>query len=119
LLPCWLIIVFTNSKKERGGGALCPLQFLVHKSSTKMGASSPFWLSMFKLSTNKCYNEWFKSIEQILNVLFKYKPKRNVGLLWHFKMTCFHSECQNPIKTSNNVLFLAPMSPTSFQTFGM
>jgi hypothetical protein len=21
---------------------------------------------MFKLSTNKCYNEWFKSIEQIL-----------------------------------------------------
>jgi hypothetical protein len=30
---------------------------------------------MFKLSTNKCYNDWIKSIEQILNVLFKYKPK--------------------------------------------
>jgi hypothetical protein len=36
-------------------------------------------LCMFRLSTSKCYNEWFKSIEQILNVLFKYKPKRNVG----------------------------------------
>jgi hypothetical protein len=30
---------------------------------------------MFKLSTNKCCNEWFKSIEQILNVLFKYNKK--------------------------------------------
>ncbi len=35
---------------------------------------------MFKLSTNKCYNEWFKSIEQILNVLFKRNPKRNAKL---------------------------------------
>jgi len=24
---------------------------------------------MFRLSINKCYNEWFKSIEQILSVL--------------------------------------------------
>jgi hypothetical protein len=40
---------------------------------------------MFKLSTNKCYNEWFKSIEHILNVLLKYKPKRNVGLYGHFQ----------------------------------
>jgi hypothetical protein len=53
---------------------------------------------MFKLSTNKCYNEWFKSIKQILNVLFKYKPQRNVGLLWDSKMTYFHLKCQNPIK---------------------
>ncbi len=30
---------------------------------------------MFRLSTNKCYNESFKSIEQILNVMFKYKQK--------------------------------------------
>jgi hypothetical protein len=35
---------------------------------------------MFKVSTNKCYNEWFKSIEQILNVIFKYKQKRNARL---------------------------------------
>jgi hypothetical protein len=34
---------------------------------------------MFRLSINKCYNEWFKSIEQILNVLFKYKPKKECG----------------------------------------
>jgi hypothetical protein len=33
------------------------------------------------LSANKCYNQSFKSIEQILNVMFKYKPKRNVGFL--------------------------------------
>ncbi len=37
-------------------------------------------ICMFQLSTNKCYNEWFKSIEQILNVLFKYNPKRNARL---------------------------------------
>jgi len=44
------------------------------------------------------YNELFKSIEQILNVMFKYTPKRNVGLLKHSKMAYFHLECQNPIK---------------------
>jgi predicted alpha/beta-fold hydrolase len=65
-------------------------------------------IRIFKLSTNKIYNEWFKSIEQILNVLFKYKPKRNVGLLRCSKMTYFHLECQNLIKTSNNVLVFAP-----------
>jgi hypothetical protein len=27
-----------------------------------------------------------------------------------FKMTYFHLECQNPIKTSNNVLVFAPTS---------
>jgi hypothetical protein len=43
-------------------------------------------ICMFKLSTNKCYNEWFKSIEQILNVLFKYKPKRNARLQHISKM---------------------------------
>jgi hypothetical protein len=32
-------------------------------------------IGMFKLSTNKCYNEWFKSIEQISNVLFKLNQK--------------------------------------------
>ncbi len=30
---------------------------------------------MFKLSTNKWYNELFKSMEQILNVSFKYKKE--------------------------------------------
>jgi len=65
-------------------------------------------ICMFVFSTNKFYNQWFKSIEQILNVLFKYKPKRNVGLLRCSKMTYFHLECQNPIKTSNNVLVFAP-----------
>jgi len=35
---------------------------------------------MFKLSINMCYNKWLKSIEQILNVMFKYKPKRNACL---------------------------------------
>jgi len=53
---------------------------------------------MFRLSTNKCYNELIKSIEQILNVTFKYKPKRNARLLRHYKMTYFHLECQNLIK---------------------
>ncbi len=65
---------------------------------------------MFTFSTNKCYNQWFKSIEQILNILFKYKPKRDVGLLKCSKMTYFHLECQNPIKKSNNVLVFAPTS---------
>ncbi len=54
---------------------------------------------MFRLSTNKCYNDQFKSIEQKLNVMFKYKPKRNVGLLKHYGMAYFHLECQNPKKT--------------------
>jgi hypothetical protein len=35
-------------------------------------------ICMFRLSTNKCCNGCFKSIKQILNVLFKYKP--NAGL---------------------------------------
>jgi len=38
---------------------------------------------MFRLLTNKRYNEWFKSIEQILNVLFKYKWKRNAHTTNH------------------------------------
>ncbi len=63
---------------------------------------------MCKLSTNKCYNELFKSTEQNLNVLFKYKPKRNARLLIYSRMTYFHLECQNPIKKSNYVLFLHP-----------
>jgi hypothetical protein len=29
---------------------------------------------------------------------WKYKPKKNVKLLKHSKMTYFHFECQNPIK---------------------
>jgi hypothetical protein len=53
---------------------------------------------MFKVSTNKCYNEWFKSIEQILNVIFKYKPKRNASLQDVSKITYFHLEYQNPIE---------------------
>ncbi len=65
------------------------------------------WICMFMFSSNKCYNQLFKSIEQILNVLFKYKPKRNVGLLRCSKMTYFNLECQNPTKTSNNVLVFA------------
>ncbi len=52
---------------------------------------------MFMFSTNKCYNEWFKSIEQILNVMFKYKPKIDASFR-HSKMTYFHLECQNLIK---------------------
>jgi hypothetical protein len=62
---------------------------------------------MFKLSTNKCYNELFKSIKHILNVMLKYKPKRNVGLLRHSKMTHLHLECQNSIKNIK-FFFLAP-----------
>jgi hypothetical protein len=50
----------------------------------------------FKLSTNKCYNDLIKSIEQILNVIFKHKPKKNARLLRHPKITYFHLECQNP-----------------------
>jgi hypothetical protein len=53
---------------------------------------------IYRLSTNKCYNEWFKSIEQILNVMFKYRPKTNVGFLKHSRMAYFHLECQYPIK---------------------
>jgi len=40
---------------------------------------------MFKFWTNKCYYEWFKSIEQILNVLFKYNAKWNARLQDIFK----------------------------------
>ncbi len=64
---------------------------------------------VFRLSTNKCYNDWFKSIEQNLNVLFKYKPKRNVGLFnpeWH----TFIWIAKTLLKKSNNVHFFAPMS---------
>jgi hypothetical protein len=38
------------------------------------------WMKMFNLSTNKFKNSWQKRIEQILNVLFKYKLIRNLGL---------------------------------------
>jgi hypothetical protein len=37
-------------------------------------------------------------LNKILNVLLKYKPKRNVGQLRHSKITYFHLECQNPIE---------------------
>ncbi len=43
-------------------------------------------ICMFKVSTNKCYNELFKSIEQILNVIFRYKPKRNAKLQYASKI---------------------------------
>jgi hypothetical protein len=59
---------------------------------------------------NKCYNKWFKSIEQVLNVLFKYKPKGNVKLPRHSKMTYFHLDCQNLLETLNNFLFFTPTS---------
>jgi hypothetical protein len=65
---------------------------------------------MFRILTNKSYNECFKSIEQILNVLFKYKPKTNVGLLRHSRMT-FSFGVPNPIKKSNYVLLFSPVSP--------
>jgi hypothetical protein len=65
---------------------------------------------MFRLSTNKCYDEQFKSIEQILHVLFKYKPKRNVRLFQHSKMTYFHWGAKILLKKIDNVFFLAPMS---------
>jgi hypothetical protein len=41
-------------------------------------------ICMFRLSTNKCYNEWFKSIEQILSFLFKYKPKKECRIIGYF-----------------------------------
>ncbi len=65
---------------------------------------------MFRFSTNMCYSEWFQSIEQILNVLFNYKPKRYVGLLRHLRMTYFHLECQNLIKNQIMSFFFALVS---------
>jgi hypothetical protein len=53
----------------------------------------------------KCYNERFKSIEQISHVLFKYKPKTNVKLLKHFKMAYFHWGAKILLKTLNNWFF--------------
>jgi hypothetical protein len=50
---------------------------------------------------------------------FWYKPKRNIWLLIHSKMTYSHLECQNPIKKSNNIFFGTHISYTSFQTFQM
>ncbi len=78
----------------------CKMQRCIHDWGTTIGTMTPFCLvswvlkqneccqmlnnesriCTFKLSTNKCYNEWFKSIEHILNVLFKYEPKRNIRL---------------------------------------
>jgi len=55
-------------------------------------------ICVFMFSTNKCHNVRFKSIGQILNVLSKYKPKRNVGLKNISRMTCFHLEGQNFIR---------------------
>ncbi len=46
-------------------------------------------MCMFRISTNKCYNERFKSIEQILNVIFKYKLKMKTRLLEHFQDDIF------------------------------
>ncbi len=46
-----------------------------------------------------------KSIEQILNVMFKYKPKRNVGLLRQSIITYFHLDCQNLIK-KHQIMFI-------------
>jgi len=77
-------------------------------------------ICMFKLSlTNNCYNEWFELIEQILNVLFKYKPKKKMHdyKTWFPKMGYFHLECQNLIKTSNNVIFLHPCLLYFFPNF--
>ncbi len=68
-------------------------------------------ICMFMFSTNKCYNEWFKSIEQILNVLFKYKPKRNVRLNFFPKWHAFIWNAKTLLKTSINVFFLGPTFP--------
>jgi len=71
----------------------------------------------------------FQSINVIMNDLNQLNKfwmsysninqKKNVVLLWQSIMTYFHLECQNLIKKLKNVLFLAHVSYTSFQTFGM
>jgi len=91
---------------------ICFMSWVLKQELSKMNVkmlNSERGICMFRLSTNKCYNEWFKSIEQVLNVLFKHKPKMNAEILRHSKMTYFHLECQNPIKNIKQCLFFAPM----------
>jgi hypothetical protein len=50
---------------------------------------------MFSSLINKCKNGWLKIIEQILNVLLKYEPIKNIELQYIFKMTIYYLECQS------------------------
>jgi hypothetical protein len=92
---------------------ICPMSWVLKQGLNKMNVLRCYnerGICMVMLSTNKCYNKWFKSIEQILNVLFKYKPKRNAWLFRHSTMTYFHLECQNCLK--NIFYFLFFLAPT-------
>jgi len=59
---------------------------------------------MFGLSTNKCYNEWFKSIQQMFNVLSPINQKGMQDYKTFSKWQTFVWSAKTLLKTSNNVL---------------
>jgi hypothetical protein len=75
-------------------------------------------ICMFMLSINKCYNEWIKSIEQILNAMFKYKLERNVGLQDISTNDILSLGVPNPIENIMSY-FYTHVSYTFLQTLGM
>jgi hypothetical protein len=60
---------------------------------------------MFNYLINKCKNGWLKLIEQILNVLLKNEPIKNIELQYIFKMTISYFKCQSLIKNIKYIFF--------------
>jgi len=73
---------------------------------------------MFMFSINKCYNEWIKSIEHILNAMFKYKLERNVWLQDISRNDILSLGVPNPIKNIMSY-FYTHVSYIFLQTLGM
>jgi len=84
----------------------CPMFWVLKKNECSKMLHNERGICIFNLSTNKYYNEWFKSIEQIFNVMSKYKPKRNVNYTTFPKWHTFIWSGKTLLKTSNNVIFL-------------
>ncbi len=66
---------------------------------------------MFRLSINKCYNEWFKSIEFFL---MSYSSINKKGIQDYFDIPKWHTfiwSAKTLLKTSNIISIFAPTSP--------
>jgi hypothetical protein len=71
---------------------------------------------MFSSLINKCKNGWLKIIKQILNVLLKNEPIRNIKLQYIFKMSI--SYLKSYLK--NQIIYIFnPCISSNFQTFGI
>jgi hypothetical protein len=95
------------------------LEIRIQQNECSKMLSNERGICMFKLSlTNKCYNEWFKLIEQILNVLFKYKPQNKWTITRHDfqKWDTFIWSAKTLLK-HHSVLFLHPRFLYFFPNF--